>query len=258
MDENNFNTVNAVQENVVDSQTTEQSATVEPVNAGSEEVASPQTETKPVQDSETNRIYAEARRKAEAEAQRTIDAEYDRLYGAEYGIHSKADYDKYIADMEKQQQVQAEAAKYNASPEFLAYVKSLEEKVNTIEQDAKTKEEAAQKEAFNKEIESQLNEVLELSKKEGFEVTKEQLLNAAIENQLGDLKKVYKLIKPDLDMETLKQNAVKEYIENLKKGAVPVEASGTSPAVITETPKSFEDARKGAAAMLKASKIFNN
>lgn len=29
--------------------------------------------------------------------QKAIDAEYDRLYGAEYGIHTKAEYDAYVA-----------------------------------------------------------------------------------------------------------------------------------------------------------------
>jgi hypothetical protein len=32
------------------------------------------------------------------EKQKAIDAEYSRLYGQEYGIHSKADYEKAIAD----------------------------------------------------------------------------------------------------------------------------------------------------------------
>ena len=41
--------------------------------------------------------------------QKAIDQEYDRLYGTEYGIHSKAEYDKAIADQkadEERQQFQ--------------------------------------------------------------------------------------------------------------------------------------------------------
>lgn len=233
----------------------------EPVNAGSGEVAPSQTASKPVQSAEENAKFAAIRReaeaKAQAEAQKIVDAEYSRLYGAEYGIHSKADYDAYVAKLEREQQMQKEAAEYKADPSFLAYVKGLEEKIDQITNESKAKEEEAQREAFQKDIEKQLNEVLEIAKKDGFDITGTQLLDAAMENNLTDLKKVYKLIKPEVDTETLKQNAVKEYIEKLKQGQVPIEASGASPVVVNEPPKSFEDARKGAAAMLKASKIFN-
>lgn len=233
----------------------------EPVQTNNVEPVEPQQETKPVQSAEENARYAAIRRdaeaKANAEAQKLIDAEYDRLYGAQYGIHSKADYDQYVAYMQRQQQVQQEAEKYNANPELMAYIKGLEDKVNYMENMTKEQQEAAEREAFQKDIKSQVTEVLETAKKDGVEITEEQLLNAAIDNGLVDMKKVYKLIKPEVDMETLKQNAIKEYIDKLKSGQVPVEASGASPAVVTETPKSFEDARKGAAAMLRASKIFN-
>lgn len=243
--------------NVEPQEETEQVETTEGANG---EVATPQSE-KHVQSAEENAKFATIRReaeaKAQAEAQKIIDAEYSRLYGEQYGIHSKADYDKYVAEYEANQKIQEEAARYEANPELLAYIKGLEEKVNNMENMTKAQQEAAEKEAFNKQIESQINEVLEIAKKDNFELTSNQLLDAALENGLSDLKKVYKLIKPEVDTETLKQNAVKEYIEKLKSGSVPIEASGATPAVIAETPKSFEDARKGAAAMLRASKIFN-
>ena len=43
-----------------------------------------------------------------AHAQKKIDEEYDKLYGVEYGIHSKAEYEKAIAD----QQAEAENQKF--------------------------------------------------------------------------------------------------------------------------------------------------
>lgn len=258
MDENLIeSTVNAEPVVNVEPQQTEQITQPESVNG---EVATPQ-ESKPVQSAEENAKYAAIRREAEAnaksEAQKAIDSEYDRLYGAEYGIHSKADYDNYVTELQRQQEIQQQATKYNADPELMAYIKSLEDRVNTSENNLKQQQEAADREVFDKQLQSQVSEVLDLAKKEGIDITEEQLLQAAVDNNLADMKKVYKLIKPDVDMETLKQNAIKDYIEKLKSGNVPIEASGAAPSVVTETPKSFEDARKGAAAMLKASKIFN-
>lgn len=69
-----------------------------PENTGDEVVVDngQSTETPPQQQPDVTQTQAFAHRLKEA-TQKAIDAEYDRLYGAEYGIHSKADYEAYIA-----------------------------------------------------------------------------------------------------------------------------------------------------------------
>lgn len=98
--EENLNTVDAVQEDVVDSQPQEQvESTTESVN---EEVATSQKQEKPVQTAEDNARYAEIRRKAESEA---VDR-YIASQGYEYNgkpITTKAEYDRALAEVEEQQ-----------------------------------------------------------------------------------------------------------------------------------------------------------
>jgi hypothetical protein len=77
---------------------------------------------------EPTQTQAFARRLKE-ETQRAIDAEYDRLYGAEYGIHSKADYDRVIAE----QKAAEEAQKLNIDPAFYNEFVGLKDKVNQFE-----------------------------------------------------------------------------------------------------------------------------
>ena len=96
--------VNAGAEEVVTPQETEQvETTTEPVNAGKEEVTTLTVETKPVQDSETNAKFAEVRRKAESEARDKVISE---MYGEEYGIHTYADYQKALAEQQRQEELE--------------------------------------------------------------------------------------------------------------------------------------------------------
>ena len=54
----------------------------------------------------------------------------------------------------------------------------------------------------------------------------------------------------------MKQQAIKEYVEKLKTGQRPVEGSGSSPVIVTDTPKTFEDARKQALEVMRQTKQF--
>jgi len=89
MDEN---TVNAVVEDVVTPQESEQVNTEESVQS---EVANTPTEDKPVQSPDENARFADVRRKAEREAQDRLISE---MYGESHGIHTKADYDRAVAE----------------------------------------------------------------------------------------------------------------------------------------------------------------
>lgn len=77
---------------------------------------------------EPTQTQAFARRLKE-ETQKAIDSEYDRLYGAEYGIHSKADYDRVIAE----QKAAEEAQKLNVDPAFYNEFVGLKDKVTQFE-----------------------------------------------------------------------------------------------------------------------------
>ena len=91
---------NAVTEEVVDPQTTEEATevvetgqeVVEPT--GSEEVEVAPTTEEVKQSPEENSKFAEVRKKAEKDA---IDKFISDQYGESHGIHTKADYDKAIA-----------------------------------------------------------------------------------------------------------------------------------------------------------------
>lgn len=134
MDEN-LTSVNAEQVSDESSQTETQ---VEQVNSESENsgVATLQNE-KTAQSAEENAKYAQVRReaeqkaytKAQAETQKAIDSEYSRLYGTEYGIHSKADYDKAVAEQqatEERERIQEETGidPDNLKPIFEQWKKS--------------------------------------------------------------------------------------------------------------------------------------
>lgn len=105
MEEINESSVNAEPvENVVDSQETEQDETADKaVNAEKEETAIPQADEKPVQDTETNKIYAKIRKEAEAKAKDEAIAEMGMEWNgkpittyAQYkqALNEKAEYDR--------------------------------------------------------------------------------------------------------------------------------------------------------------------
>jgi hypothetical protein len=94
--------------------------TTEPVT---EPTAEPTTEptTEPVTEPTTEPIKEPTETQAFSKrlnemTQKAIDAEYDRLYGTEYGIHSKADYDAYIAKQQEEAEKQQFQEQYGIDP----------------------------------------------------------------------------------------------------------------------------------------------
>lgn len=99
MGEQNVNVVNATQENVVDSQTSNiENTSTASVNG---DVATSTVETKHVQSPEENARFAEIRRRAEQEARDKVIAE---LYGQSHGIYTWADYQKAVKAQEEAQE----------------------------------------------------------------------------------------------------------------------------------------------------------
>ena len=91
-------TDNAVTEEVVDPQTTEQAEVVESSESVETEVAPVTEEVK--QSPEENSKFAEVRKKAEKDA---IDKFISDQYGESHNLHTKADYDKAIAKQKEEE-----------------------------------------------------------------------------------------------------------------------------------------------------------
>jgi hypothetical protein len=91
--------------------------------------------------------------------QKAIDAEYDRLYGQEYGIHSKADYDAYVARQKAIEEgkdpevvdLRNDLSKTQAELQELRFEKLLIEQRERLQQDP-----------FFKEWEPEINEKMKL------------------------------------------------------------------------------------------------
>lgn len=91
--------------------------------------------------------------------QKAIDAEYDRLYGQEYGIHSKADYDVYVARQKAIEEgkdpevvdLRNDLSKTQSELQELRFEKLLIEQRERLQQDP-----------FFKEWEPEINEKMKL------------------------------------------------------------------------------------------------
>lgn len=248
MDDLNVNP-NEGTEEVVNPQNEQDNSNVESVN---EDVTTSQQSEKPVQSSEDNAKYADIRRKAESDAQQRIDAKYEKEYGQSHNIHSEADYDAAIAQQTKNEQIQEESERTGIDPALLERLQAAEEKLNGYETRDKEKSQAEQLQSVQKEA----DELIAQAKEEGFEITPQQLKEVIDKTGVSNLKDAYKLLKSDVDIKSLKDNAVKEYIESRRNGRIPVEGSGSTPVVASESPKNFKDARAGALEMLRASKLY--
>jgi hypothetical protein len=93
--------------------------------AETEEIATPQS--KPVQDAETNAQFARVRREAEQRAKDQLIAE---MYG-DQGIRTYAEYQQAL----QRQKMAQEAEQKGIDPEFYNQFKTLEQKLNSYEQE---------------------------------------------------------------------------------------------------------------------------
>lgn len=173
-----------------------------------------------------------------------------------YGYNNVEDYLEAYNQAKQQRQLEEQAQQMNASPEVLRELNELKQKIAAQEEEKTRTIQEQERKQWESQVKGQVNEVLELAKKDGVEMTEETLLQAMMAEGIADPKKVYKLIKPEVDVEKLKKSAVEEYFANLKKGNRPVEGGGSSPVIVNSAPKSFNEAREGARGMIKA--LFNN
>jgi hypothetical protein len=89
-----------IEENMADN--TEIVAESQPTTEVQTEVTTPATEVQGTQEDITQ-TQTFSKRLNEM-TQKNIDAEYSRLFGADYGIHTKADYDKAIAEQKAEEE----------------------------------------------------------------------------------------------------------------------------------------------------------
>ena len=133
MFDENESSVNAETEGIVEPQ--ENEVVEESTENVNEEVVSSQENEKPVQTQEENSKFASMRRQMEQEystkQQQAIDKEYERLYSETHDIHSKADYDRIVAQQERDAQIQAEAETQGVSEDVARRIKDLEDLANT-------------------------------------------------------------------------------------------------------------------------------
>lgn len=174
MDNMDFNSVDAGQENVVDSQETEQTAEV---NSEGSEVATEQPAEKPVQSAEDNARFAEIRRRTESEARDKTIAE---LYG-DQGITTYAQYQEALRQQQEAEQRQQYIDQYGIDPNAIQDIVKSELENHPVVQSAREQARTLQ---LN-------NAALELSK-----VAKELGINADIKSwaDVESLPK-YELIK---------------------------------------------------------------
>jgi valyl-tRNA synthetase len=173
-----------------------------------------------------------------------------------YGYSSVDEYLEAYNQAKQQRALEEQAQQMNASPEVLKELNELKQKIAAQEEEKTKAAQEQERKQWESQVKGQVNEVLELAKKDGVEMTEEQLVKAMMDEGISDPRKVYKLLKPEVDLEKVKKSAVEEYFANLKRGNKPVEGGGSSPVIVNSSPKTFAEAREGAKGMIKA--FFNN
>ena len=241
----NLNPVNAVPAGVVDQQ--------QPVDPNAQgqmgEVVNPQSTEQPMQQApDVNATFAQMRREKEA-AQAQIDMANQliaKLYGND-GITNVEQLGTALTQAEQQAQVEQQAQQMQANPALIQELNSLKSEIDMMKQE----KQSAERDRAIKDMKNQMQEVLKMAQSEGMNITEDQLLSAAQEKNMNNFHDVYKLIKPDTNSQEYKDKIIADYINSLKSGQIPVEGGGNTPSTVMQTPKTMEDARNGAIAMLR-------
>jgi dGTP triphosphohydrolase len=246
-----LNTVDAVQENVVDSQEVVESSET---SVNTTEVA------EPVQNKDENAKYAAARREAEARALQAEqeaaelkkDIEYIKKY-KEYGITSREDLAQYGYSSWEDLDNAMEAQEKNVDPEIYSRLKNAEtiaqqanEKLSKYERKEKIDGELAawkQDPTYGEFFNKWESDIKDIALKANCDLYPALLM--VMGQRANELKSP--------NVEEIKKTAVKEYIEGLKKQS-PVEGGGQSPAVVQKSNNSWDEARKSALQFLRSKK----
>lgn len=240
-----LNAVNAAQPGVVD----QQNSVAPNVSGEMGEVVNPQATEQPMQQApDVNASFAALRREKEmAQAQADMANQLiAKLYGTD-GITNVEQLQTALTEAEKQAQVEQQAQQMQANPALIQELNTLKSEIDMMKQE----KQSAERDRAIKEMKNQMQEVLKMAQTEGMNITEDDLLNAAQEKNMNNFHDVYKLIKPDVNSEEYKNKIIADYINSIKSGQIPVEGGGNTPSTVTQTPKSWDDAKKGAIAMLR-------
>lgn len=219
-------------------------APAESTSAPETPAADPKTEKppeKPPEETETQRFSKRLNAK--------IAQERDALVKEIYGSQGITTYQQYL-DAKAAQDAAQKAKENNVPVEFYNQLTQAQQKADEALQRLSAYE---RKDAIAKEAEA-----LAKDPKWGefFKANETEIRELAERaNTTLDTAKLLVLDKKGFekpDVEKIAQEAVKKYLDGLRAGNKPVEGAGPVPAVVQSSPKTFEEARQGALAMLRA------
>jgi len=250
------NTDNAVHGDVVDSQIDTTIETTETNVSGGSEPVNSQANEKPTQSREDNEAWKNLRLDKEKAEQRAATLERNNTIVQKYAdlkVYSDADIARNFGhlDINTMEDLDNyyEAQEKNVDPELY---KRLTQAEQIAQQTSEKLSKYERKEKIDGEIEAWKKdetygtffdkwekEIKEMALAHNAELYPTML--AVMGQKAAELK------QPNI--EDIKKEAVKEYIENLRNQK-PVEGGGQTPARVVKPNTSWEDARKGALAML--------
>lgn len=209
---------------------------------GSSEEVNSQANEKPKQSREDNAAFKEMRLKAETAeaAAKKADAIIAKQYG-HLGINTVAELETAL---EKQKYEEA-----GIDPEVVNDIISKHpaiQKANQLIGQQHLQKEISELKSEYPEL--NINGLEDLDKLPNVDKIYDRHVNKGL-----SLVEAYRAVNggQKVDVAKIKEEGIKEYFEKLKTNRKPVEGGGAAPVVVTEKPKTFEDARKGALEMLR-------
>ena len=182
--------------------------------------------------------FSAERQKLEAEYAKQRDSIIAEIYG-QHGINS---YDQY-QQAKAQAEAQAKAQEMNVDPKLYQEFRSLQDKVNSYERERTLSqdERVLSDKPFYKDWEKDIK-----SMADSLNTDLQTAYTILAEQKMPDILKQY-----EEKLKTAGDEAIKDYLA--KKRAAPgiTEGAGSTPVTEVKTPKTFDEARTGALAMLK-------
>lgn len=182
--------------------------------------------------------FSAERQKLESDFAKQRDSIIAEIYG-QYGINSYQEYQQAKAEAE----AQAKAQEMNVDPKLYQEFRSLQDKVNSYERERtiSQQERVLSDKPFYKDWEKDIK-----SMADSLNTDLQTAYTILAEQKMPDILKQY-----DEKLKTAGDEAIKDYLA--KKRAAPgiTEGTGSTPVTEVKSPKTFDEARMGALAMLK-------
>jgi hypothetical protein len=184
---------------------------------------------------------------------KAADAWVAENFGETHGIKTWDEYQEALKKEKERKSFQTASTDPDKLQELIN--KNVDDKINQHPA-VKQANELIGKQHLQEEIDSLNKEYPELKIKNIDDLNKLPNIDKIYDRHINkglSLLEAYEVVnRPQkVDVAKVKEDAVKEYFEKLKGGRRPVEGGGAAPVIVTEKPKTFEDARKGALEMLR-------